>query len=246
MSLDILVHKNGYTKTHISFMHSAINNIEKHHVVNVHDRLYDLFYLFKPKKILLQFEEYTNEWHSFINDASISNKPQIFVTIDNNPSKKEEYIKLLNQIKDSNCVFIAPKSLVKEVPKAKYIEYEHLYNDEIYFPLNEPRNDKTLCILSTDPKCIEEIEEYLYPRNKKEKICLINNKEIDHHQNIGLMFDNDMNIGLNLFSSVIDLSGSYGAEITACNIPISDKDRNKYPSKEEIVTTNTFMKQHIL
>ena len=230
----------------MSFIYGAVSNIEKHHVLSLHDRMYDLFYLFKPQKILLQIEEYTNEWHSFINDNSITKKPEIFVTVDNNPAEKDKYIKILQQIKDSQCVFIAPKYIAKEIPNLRCIEYEYLYNNQVYFCLNENRNEKTLCILSKDQKCIEEIDQYLYPNNKNEKLCLVNNTQVDHDQNIGFMLDNDMNIGLNLFGSVIDLSSSYSAEIVACNTPVSDKDRNKYPSKEELVTIETFMKQHII
>ena len=245
MSLDILIHKNSYSKTHVSFIYGLIKNVEKHHVVSVHDKLYDLFYIFSPKTIFLQLEEYTNEWHFFINDPSIKNKPKVFVTIDDDEYKKEQYIKLLTQIKESKCVFIAPQKFIKDLPKAQYIEYEYLYNSDIYFPLNQERNDKTLTILSNDPKCISDVEPYLYP-NKEEKLCLVNNPSINNEQNVGLMFDHDMNTGLNTFGSVIDLSRSYDAEIVVCETPISKINKNTYPSKEQTVTIDTFLKQHIL
>ena len=99
--------------------------------------------------------------------------------------------------------------------------------------------------MSTDVSCLNKIEETLYPRSK-EKIVLINNSEIEHDQNIGLMFDSDLNKALNTFGSVIDLSNSYLAEITACETKVSEKDTNKYPSKDNIVTTDNFIRQHII
>ena len=225
MSINTLIHKNSYTKTHTSIIYSLIKEIEKHHVVNTHDKIYDLFYMLEPEKIVLQGEEYSNEWHSFIADETGNGKKlEVFITIDNNDTKYEQYISLLRQTQNINATFIVPKNLKKKLKeeniKIKSIEYEYLYNSDVFHKLeNLERNDKTLCIMSTDVSCLNKIEETLYPRSK-EKIVLINNSEIEHDQNIGLMFDSDLNKALNTFGSVIDLSNSYLAEITACETKV--------------------------
>lgn len=251
MSIDILIHKNSYTKTHTSIVYSLVKQIEKHHVINTHDKIYDLFYMLGPEKIVLQAEEYSNEWHSFIADETGNGKKlQVFITIDNNDTKHDQYISLLRQIQNTNATFLVPKNLNEKLKeeniKVKSIEYEYLYNSDVFHRLdNLEKNDKTLCIMSTDSSCINRIEEVLYPRSK-EKIVLINNSEVEHDQNIGLMFDSDLNKALNTFGSVIDLSSSYLAEVVACETKISEKDTNKYPSKENIVTTDNFIQQHII
>ena len=225
MSINTLIHKNSYTKTHTSIIYSLIKEIEKHHVVNTHDKIYDLFYMLEPEKIVLQGEEYSNEWHSFIADETGNGKKlEVFITIDNNDTKYEQYISLLRQTQNMNATFIVPKNQKKKLKeeniKIKSIEYEYLYNSDVFHKLeNLERNDKTLCIMSTDVSCLNKIEETLYPRSK-EKIVLINNSEIEHDQNIGLMFDSDLNKALNTFGSVIDLSNSYLAEITACETKV--------------------------
>lgn len=251
MSIDILVHKNSYTKTHTSILYSLIKNIEKHHVINTHDKIYDLFYILEPEKIVLQGEEYSNEWHTFIADETGNGKKlQVFITIDNNDTKHEQYMSLLRQIQNTNATFIIPKTLSKKLKEEniaiKSIEYEYLYNSDVFHRLdNLEKNNKTLCIMSTDGSCINKIEDFLYPRSK-EKIVLINNSDVEHDQNIGLMFDTDLNLALNTYDSVIDLSNSYLAEIVACETKISEKDTNKYPSKEDIVTTDHFIRQYII
>jgi hypothetical protein len=247
MATDILIHKNGYTKTHNSLIYGLIKNIQNHKVMNCHDKLYDLFFMFEPKKLFLQIEEYSNEWHSFIIDTGITNKPEIYLTIDNNIVHKDKYLDILSQIKTSGTNFIIPKWLSDEIkpdPALKRIVYNNLYNNDVFYSLESKtnRNDKILCILSDDTDCINEVKDYLYPNKMGHKMVMVNNAQVIHPQNIGIMLDSDMNVALNTYGSVIDLTKSYDAEIASCGIK---KFLEPESNISEIVDTDTFIKEHI-
>jgi hypothetical protein len=56
-------------------------------------------------------------------------------------------------------------------------------------------------------------------------IVLVNNPEINHEQNIGIMLDDDMNTALNTYGAIIDFTESYDAEICLCKIPKYNLDQ---------------------
>lgn len=223
MSIDILIHKNSYTKIQSTLTHGFIGLKDRYsfQIVNCHNTIYDLYYAYKPKNILLQIEEYSNEFHTFGHDSSIQ-IDKIFLTIDNSKINFDTYIKILQQIRSNNIYAIAPASFV-EYAKGQHmntdnlIVYNNLLNNYIYSNKNLTRNNKILCILSSDKTCIEKIEKFLYP-NTKMPIVLINNPEIVHDQNIGIMLDDHLDMAMNTYGSIIDLTESYDAEISECRI----------------------------
>lgn len=224
MSIDILIHKNTYTKIQSALTYGFIQNSDKYkiQIINCHNTIYDLYYGYMPKAVLLQIEEYSNEFHTFAHDTSIPIN-RIFLTIDNNKVNFDTYIKILEQIRSSRIYAIAPKSFIdyaqnKNVSTNNFIPYHNLVNKYVFINQNLVRNNKILCILSTDKECTTPLEPFLYPKSKL-PIVMINNPEISHEQNIGLMFDDDLNIALNSFGAVIDLTEAYDAEIAVCQIP---------------------------
>jgi hypothetical protein len=230
MPIDILIHKNTYTKIQSALTYGFIQHGDKYsfQVVNCHNSIYDLYYAHKPKNILLQIEEYTNEFHTFAHDPSIQ-MDKLFLSIDNNKVNFDTYIKILQQIRSNKVIAVAPKAFISYA-QAQYmntdnfIEYHNLVNKYVFFNKGLSRNNKILCILSTDKDCLVKLDKFLYPQSKM-PIVLINNPEINNDQNIGLMLDDDLNTALNTYGSVIDLTESYDGEISACNIPKYDIDK---------------------
>lgn len=230
MSIDILIHKNSYTKIQSTLTHSFIKQKDKYsfQIVNCHNSIYDLYYAYKPRNILLQIEEYSNEFHTFAHDSSI--KPdKIFLTIDNSKINFDTYIKILEQIRSNNIYAIAPLSFIeyansKQMNTDNLIMYNNILNSSVYSNKNLSRNNKILCILSSDKICIEKIEKFLYPQSKM-PIVLINNPEIIHDQNIGIMLDDHLDMAMNTHGSIIDLTESYDAEISQCRIPKYNLDQ---------------------
>jgi hypothetical protein len=224
MPIDILIHKNTYTKIQSALTYGFIQNTDKYtfRVENCHNSIFDLYYLYKPKNILLQIEEYSNEFHTFVSDTSID-IDNIFLTIDNNKVNFDTYIKILQQIRSNNVKAIAPTTFIeyaqsKQMNTENFIPYHSLINKYVFFNKNLPRNNKTLCILSSDKNCVASLEKFLYPASKM-PIVMINNPEVKHDQNIGLMLDDDLNTALNSYGSVIDLTEAYDAEIAVCGVP---------------------------
>lgn len=242
MSIDILIHKNSYTKIQSALTYGFIKLCDSH-IINCHNRIYDLYYVFQPKNILLQIEEYSNEFHTFSHDSSINTN--IFLSIENNKINFDTYLQILQQIKNTKIKIIAPDAFIKfleekNIPTTNVIEYHNLYNKNIFFNTSSNRNNKILCILSMDSNCLSKIEKYLYPKSKL-PIVMVNNPEIKHDQNIGLLFDSDMCEALNTFGSIIDFTESYDAEIKICGIPkysINDLD-NLENIKPELLTIET-------
>jgi hypothetical protein len=224
MPIDILIHKNTYTKIQSALTYGFIQNTDKYkfQVINCHNSIFDLYYIYKPKNILLQIEEYSNEFHTFVNDPSIA-IDNIFLSIDNNKVNFDTYIKILEQIRTNNTKAIAPKAFIqyaqsKDMNTDNFISYNNLINRYVFLNKNLTRSDKILCILSSDKNCISKLEKFLYPASKM-PIVMINNPEIAHDQNMGLMLDDDLCTALNSYGSVIDLTEAYDAEISVCGAP---------------------------
>jgi|688.fasta_scaffold221292_3 hypothetical protein len=224
MSIDILVHKNTYTKIQSALTYGFLQHGDKYkfQIVNCHNSIYDLYYAYKPKNILLQIEEYSNEFHTFANDPSIQiNK--LFLSIENNKINFDTYIKILQQIRSTNIIAVAPRSFIEyakaqQMDTKNFVQYDNLVNKYIFFNKSLSRNNKILCIMSTDKDCLTKLDKFVYPKSKM-PIVLINNPEINNDQNIGLMLDDDLNTALNTYGSVIDLTESYDGEISVCQIP---------------------------
>lgn len=229
--MDILIHKNTYTKIQSALTYGFIQNADRYsfQILNCHNAIYDLYYAYKPKKILLQIEEYSNEFHALVHDDSIE-LDKILLSVDNNIVNYDTYIKILQQIRSPKVYAIAHQSFIdyaqnqQKMMSANFIPYNNLVNKYVFHNKNMTRNNKILCILSSDKECIKLIDKFLYP-NSKMPIVLINNPEILHDQNIGLMLDDDLNTSLNTFDSVIDLTLSYDAEISVCGIPKYSMDQ---------------------
>lgn len=254
MSIAYLIHKNTYSKTHSNFTYGLIKESSNCHITNIHNRLYDLYFSLQPKNIVCQIEEYSNELHGFATDSSLkTNLPRILVTIDDNEAAQEKYVEILKQITAAQITLILPRKLAEHIDsiglKFDVITYENLYNKDVFFPIETERNNKILCILSTDKTCASKIESLLYP-NTSPPIVFVNNPEINIDQNIGLMFDSDMNIALNTYDGVIDLSNSYNAEIAVCGtkkyrtdkLPELVEDTNK----TNLIEMSTFITTNIL
>lgn len=253
MSINYLIHKNIYSKTHSSFTYGLIKTSSGCHITNLHNRLYDLYFSLQPKNIVCQLEEYSNELHGFAMDTSLkTNLPRILVTVDNNDIAQDKYVNVLRQIQGAKITLVIPHKLADYIKsiglKFDAIAYENLYNNDVFFPMEMERNNKILCILSTDKKCLSKIEPLLYP-NTSVSMVLVNNPEINVDQNIGLMFDSDMNLALNTYGAVIDLSNSYKAEIAVCGIKKYDADKLpelvENTEKIDPIEMSTFIKTNI-
>jgi hypothetical protein len=258
MSIDILIHKNSYTKIQSTLTHSFIKDRDKYsfQIVNCHNSIYDLYYAYKPKNVLLQIEEYSNEFHTFAHDESIK-ADRIFLTIDNSKINYDTYIKILQQIRTNNIYAIAPLSFIeyansKQMNTDNLIIYNNLLNRYVYSNKNLSRNNKILCILSSDKTCTQKIEKFLYPQTKM-PIVLINNPEIIHDQNIGIMLDDHLDMAMNTYGSIIDLTESYDAEIGVCRIPKYNLDQldNLDQSQPSVISidiqdTETFISSKLM
>lgn len=232
MSIDYLIHKNAYSKTHSSLTYGIMRVSSSYQIINCHNRLYDLYFSLKPKNLLFQIEEYSNEVHAFATDKSLKDNPtKIFISIDDNEARQQNYVDILKQIVNASITLIIPKKLTEHIQSIglnfDMIVYDTIFNSDVFFPLNIQRNNKILCILSTDKECVSKIETLLYPSTSL-PIVLINNPDVSHDQNIGLMFDSDLNFALNTYSAVIDLSNSYRSEISVCGI--DSYDINELPN----------------
>lgn len=255
MSADILIHKNSYTKMHSGLTHACMKYFADVKLFNCHNQIYDLFFAIKPKHILLQLEEYTQEIHTFIHDASVPSDTSIFISIDDAACHNDKYLSVLQQIRTPRVKFILPELLADIVrqntnlDQNQLIPYANVVNTDIFFQIPQTkRNNKILCILDMDKQKFDIIKPYLYPNTNK-PIIMINNPELSYDQNVGLAFDADMNIILNTFGAVIDLSGSYAAEISVCATPVLDHHKDNWINSEPLnlkidyMTTDDLLKQ---
>lgn len=225
MNTNILIHKNSYSKIHSAISHSCAKRFENVRLVNLHDKIYDLALATNPTTIILQLEEYTQEFHQFIHDKSLPNF-NIVITIDNMESRYNKFINLLDEVNKHTPIsfkLLAPAKLYaalldKGLQPQNLIGYGNVYNNYVFNKQDIPRNNKILCILDDNAECIDIVKPYLYPNTTK-PIVMINNPNINYDQNIGLLFDQDISDAMNIYGAVFDLSKAYTSEIAVCGIP---------------------------
>jgi hypothetical protein len=255
MNNSILIHKNSYSKTHSAITRGFLSLFPNIRLLNIHNNLYDTALSIKPQAIVFQMEEYTQEIHQFVNDPSINITS--IITIDDNPSLYQKYVSIIQDLFNKQALgakYIVPAEIYATlvssgVAASKLIGYNRLYNDLIFRNENKTRNDKILCILDKDPACVDLVKQYLYP-NTKHNIIMVNNPEIEYDQNVGLAFDEDMNKLLNECNGVLDLSGSYDAEIMVCGTPAYQKivdwiDATPKPYEKDITPVTNFIQNII-
>ena len=227
--MSMLIHRNQYSKTHTYLTYGLVSIFNECNILNVHNQIYDLYHALNPTNIFLQIEEYTSEIHSFLLDPSIF-IDNIFISIDNSPANYPQYLDIIQKIDNSKFKFICPKDLAETISdiQATIIPYSNIFNNGVSIRKSEIiRNDKILCLLSSDPESINMVKDYLYPKTNK-KIVLINNPGVDNDQNIGLMLNSDLNIAFNTYGAAIDLTESYDAEMSICKIPNYKKNNGSY------------------
>lgn len=250
----ILIHKNSYSKIHSALTYACVNLYSNYtKLVNLHGNLYDIALSLKPKTIIFQIEEYTQEIHSFVNDTSIPSF-NVLLSIDNNKSFYDKYTEMLLGMHTNNSMkmkLIAPADLYpvlvqNGIEAKKILAYHNIYNNYVFYKDKDVvRNDKILCILSSDKNCIDYVKSYLYP-NTKQPIVMVNNPNIEYDQNIGLLFDKEMNMALNTYGSVIDLSESYATEISVCQIPCYELKNNWFDQEPKVLTQEQVSIEHFI
>jgi hypothetical protein len=174
----------------------------------LHECIFDVYHKIKPQTLILPLQEYSQEFHDFIDQfkdklniiiyAGSIDHPQLFDYFNKNGIKVISGLQSL----DGNNV----------------LRYEYLYDENTYSNLKQQRNDKILVMLSNDlDKNHKLLDNILYP-NTKLKICLINNHQFKHEQNIGVTNTNDLCTALNTFSEFIDIDNNFYIESSVCGI----------------------------
>lgn len=175
---------------------------------NLHQSIFDVFHKIKPETVILPIHEYTQEFHEFVDTF----KDKLNIVLYTGNVFQEEVIKY----------HIYHKTKIiggSQIPEGENVlKYKHLYDEQIYKNLNKNRNDKILVILSNDnEKNHTMLDNILYPKTKI-KLCLSNNHNFKHNQNIGVTNSNDLSIVLNTFGYLIDIEKNFTIEAQACGI----------------------------
>lgn len=176
-------------------------------IQQLHGRIFDMYNKHLPETVILPLQEYTQEFHDFID--ALHKKINIVVFCESINNDIISYF-INNKIK------IIQKS--DNQSTENILTYSKMYNNNIYKNINANRNDKILVMLSLDNEINKSIlEDVLYPKTNH-KLCLINNHTFEHPQNIGICNDHDLSYFLNTFSSFVDISNDFELEAIACGI----------------------------
>jgi hypothetical protein len=222
-------------------------------LANVNRNLFDIYNKSKPGIVMFPASDYSQEIHDFISEYSKSVKIIVVANI------KIDNQTILNFL-DGNSVWLVGKknNIISEKIPSKSLFYDNLYNSKIYRHMdNQNRNDKIAVILSdNDDDNMKFLVNILYPKTK-EKLCLFNSNTFKHPQNLGYLSQADINLILNTFNKLIDITDSYSIEAQICgieNIEVSDtllENIHNNTTKPKIENTNTlsysyFIANHLL
>jgi hypothetical protein len=208
----ILAHVSYSNKNYISFIKYLVQNNNQTMqtlAASLHGNIFDAVEDTKSDYVLLSIEEYTQEFHDFINDI---NKPVFIFTDKNIPENIIDNLKSRNNVR-----FIANKNTTS-LPEDKTLFYDGLYDSEIFYDKKISRNNQIVVLLSRNNENNLSIKEYLYPLSNERIVCF-NNPEFDHPLNLGVLSDIDTNDILNKSAGVIDVDNNYSLEAKACGCP---------------------------
>lgn len=203
MKPKILIHSGGQRHYRSIVRHLIKQNINADLLIeNTHNRLFDLCYINKPQICILPIIEYTQETHNYI--LSHDKEVKIYLYVDTVISNTS----LLEFLNNSACFYICQKMYQQNLPNA--LIYDYLYDDDIYKPLAEDRNNKIAVSLAKNNALNQEIlSKIIYPNRVKYPIVLFNNPEFIHPQNVGIFNEPDLNYIFNTFQYFVDIDKEF-------------------------------------
>ena len=195
-------------KDYIAILNSLLH-VGDTTIANIHQQLFDFVHINNIENIILPIHEYSQEFHYFVqNNFKTKNIVLYFGHADHEDLTKYCVENGIKVIKHSATGLSDP-----------FVSYSRIYDNTVFKPIsNIPRNSKILIILSqNNDKNKQLLDGALYPDSKL-PICLINNPEYDHVQNIGVAYQADLAIMLNSFEYLVDIDGAFALEAQACGI----------------------------
>jgi len=189
---------------------SILNALDKEcklTITKLHEHIFDYMHLNPVENLLLPIQEYTQEFHSFVESNHL--KMNIFLYFGSMRHKQ------LEEYSSQNNIFTIIKS---PEDTENFITFSKLYDNIIFNIKNKTRSKKTLVILSRDNNKNKNIfDNKLYPHQKL-SVCLINNPEYKHPQNIGIATQNEIAELLNSYNNLLDIDNEFELEAQACGI----------------------------
>jgi hypothetical protein len=208
--MKILIHK-ADQKLYLPII-SAIAEDKSNIVMtgSLHGNAFDTFNQVMPDMVILPIYEYTQELHELVNAFKDKSRFALFMGDVNNDS-------LIDYCNKNNIMIISKESK-KQFKLPNHITYDYLYDSNLFSNKNLQRNDKLLVILSSNNDTNhKKLDNLLYPHTKS-KLCLINNPDFEHAQNIGMANELDISHLMNTYGSLIDIDNNYIVEAKVCGI----------------------------
>lgn len=181
---------------------------------SLHESIFDNYSKFQPEFVILPIQEYTQEFHEFVDTYKTQTNVIIFAgSLTDN---------MLVKYCDENNI----RTICQNKSSENTLTYNYLYDSSAYRNLNFTRENKILTILSNNNEYNHKmLDDILYPKTMY-NLVLVNNAEFKHPQNIGSAQFNDLAMLLNHYEYVIDLSNMFYAESSACGIKTIKVDDN--------------------
>jgi len=180
-----------------------------------HGQLMHIYQTQKPAQVIWPISEYSQEIHDFINEYR---ECEVILLMDAVIDSDVDMTSFFNQC--PNVKVIAPESR-----SSLYINcvatYDRCYDSYVFSFINHTKNNKTLAILSMDNDKNKILDPLIYP-NANNPIVAINNPDFISPINIGIASPEHLSLMFNEYSAVIDLSGNYELECSACKINYID------------------------
>lgn len=200
-------------KTYLPLLQELSSRVE---IINgsLHEAIFDSYQKYKPNTVLLPIQEYTKEFHEFVDTFKTETQIIIFAG------------SLTDNIVMEYCDANKIKTICKDKTGDHILTYKYLYDSNLYYNFNMQKTDKILTILASNNEHNHKmLDDILYPKSMF-KLVLINNPDFKHEQNIGSAQFNDLAVLMNHHSYAIDLTNSYDAELQACGVKTFLVDEN--------------------
>lgn len=227
-----------------------VNNLKLTQIPNhqimfgpINQNLYGLYYTYRFTHLIFMASMLDQETLQFVSEYHTDIKCYIYGDIYIDPDTIEHY---------KNKVTFILRDKQDLISKDRCIVLPRLVNQELFNSLNKlsNRHNSIVCFIDHLDKIPDSLNKYLYPMTKL-PIKLFNNKNIKHHQNLGILSEIDKASILQQVRYYLTIDEHYLAEAWAggCEVLTIDEldliQSKKYKNKKQCQTYKSFMENFL-
>lgn len=206
----------------------TLKNTQQAHQLIINKDIYKIYHRYQFDVAVFIASKFSQDIAQFISEYYNQNTIKFII-----------YHDIFNQNIINDYGDIAINLVKNDTEHRKAIKIPSLLNNKVFKNLNTIRDKNTYAVfLEYSSSIPENLENFLYPKTKKH-IRLFNSPHIQHHQNMGLLSEQDKAKILNTHEYFINTNGEYVQEALECGAKVIDIKDIEKPTKKNVYKKDT-------